>query len=270
MANAPGSVGSPPPDAFRSAVDDLFWSLNDRFLAETREASQLTDDTVLDFGYYARHRIETIKRIRMTAYTDALALAAMIRADYDSARIWARYACEELDHDRMFHDDLERHGISRSFVDSVPCLPATTALGDFLEQEIAEHGALPAVAYSLFVEWNSERFSRAAVEKARRAYGDDCVRGSSDHLLVDEGEDHVSEMLVLAERMTAETGVRGHLFRLVERIAELFRQYFSELSAFRGWIEPPSAHDARSDVDNDALDSPTGAGTAGSTVAMPG
>jgi hypothetical protein len=216
-------------------LDSRLEALNERFVIEVPDATHLTDGGELDPGYYVRHRIETIKRIRMTARTDALALAALIPTDYEAARIWARYACEELDHDRMFYEDLEKHGCSREFVDSTPPLQATLDLGQFLEDGIACEGALPAIAYSVFVEWNSERFSRRAVEKAKQTFGDRFVGGSSEHLLVDEGEDHSSEMIALAERLLQPPRDREFLFEQIDEIARLFRAYFAELAGYRGW-----------------------------------
>lgn len=227
-------LASPEVDTLCDLLDRRLSALNQRFLDEVPGAAHLTDDAELDHGYYVRHRIETIKRIRMTARTDALALTALIRDDYDAARVWARYACEELDHDVMFYDDLARHGLSREGIDDVAPLDATVLLVGYLEREIGSSGSLPAVAYSVFVEWNSERFSRRAVEKAREAFGDDFVRGSSDHLLVDERENHSREMIALAERLCRGSDGTERLFELIDEIARLFRAYFIELSAFRG------------------------------------
>ena len=221
-------------DALRATLNQRLWALNQLFLDEVPFAAHLTDSVSLDPGYYIRHRIETIKRIRMTARTDALALAAMIVEDYESARCWARYACEELDHDRMFYDDLAQHGLTRAVIDAQPPLAATIALGRFLEDEIGRSGSLAAVAYSVFVEWNSERFSRTSVEKARSTYGDDYVRGSSAHLLVDESENHSSEMIALAGRLSRAQGGEQRLLRFVDEVAQLFRDYFAELSNYRG------------------------------------
>jgi hypothetical protein len=228
-----GAAVQPRLQALGARLDRELEALNKRFLAEVPDASHLTDDEALDPEYYVRHRIETIKRIRMTARADALALAAMIGEDYDAARVWARYACEELDHDRMFYSDLQRHGVSRAVVDATRPLPATETLERFLDEGLARHGSLPALAYSLFVEWNSERFSRRAVMKAAEAFGDAQVEGARSHLAVDENGDHSREMLMLAERLTRHEGGEAHLFALIHEIAALFRDYFTQLSALR-------------------------------------
>src|ERR1043165_3309807 len=86
------------------------------FVSTVPSASHLNDDTPLDPGYYLRHRIETVKRIRGTARTDALSLAKMVEEDYDAARLWSHYTAEELGHDVMFLDDLAMHGVTREAV----------------------------------------------------------------------------------------------------------------------------------------------------------
>jgi hypothetical protein len=154
----------------------------------------------------------------------------MIGEDYDAARIWARYACTELDHDQMSYDDLERQGLSRPEIDATPALSATEALGHFLEESITRYGSLPAVAYSVYVEWNSERFSRRAVIKAAESFGDAQVAGARSHLEVDDAESHCHEMLILAERLTRNEGEESRLFALIDDIAALFRDYFTQLA----------------------------------------
>ena len=213
-------------------LDELMTEANHLYIREVPGASHLTDEQPLDPTYYLRHRIETIKRIRMTAKTDATALASMVDEDYDAARLWARYACEELDHDRLFYVDLERHGVSRAMIDGTPPFAATLRLGDYLRRRIEAHGAIAAVAYSIFVEWNSERFSWAAVEKARQTFGEDYVEGSSSHLAVDEDQDHYDIMLDIAARLVQAPGAEATLRADILAIAELFRDYFRELYEF--------------------------------------
>lgn len=219
--------------ALGARLDCELEALNDIFLAEIPDASHLTDGEALDSAYYLRHRIETIKRIRLTARADALALAAMIGENYDAARVWARYACVELDHDEMFYRDLESHGVTRAMVDATPLMPATEAMIQFLEEAITRYGSLAAVAYSVFVEWNSERFSSRAVEKAGESFGDALVEGSRLHLTVDETEFHIQDMLMLAERLTRDEGGEARLFAFIHQIAALFRDYFAQLAFFR-------------------------------------
>lgn len=230
-----------PSTSFAESLDVLLRRENECFLAEVPRASHLTDSSALDLAYYLRHRIETIKRIRMTARTDALSLAAMLVENYDAARVWARYICEELDHDRLFYDDLAHHGLTRAAVDAIAPLPATASLGDYLERRTLEDGSLCAVAYSVFVEWNSERYSRPAVEKARATFGRTATEGSFSHLAVDAEEDHARTMIALAEQLTKEPERRSIFLADLGEIARLFRRYFRELNEAGDQDHPTSS-----------------------------
>jgi len=200
------------------------------FLSSVPFASHLNDDAPLDERYYIRHRIETIKRIRMTAKTDALALAAMVDEDYDAARLWSDYAAEELGHDRMFLEDLAKHGVTAGVVDGTEPFPATWRMIAYLTDRISEFGSLPAVAYSVLVEWNSERFSGRAIDKARRRFGDEYVAGSGSHYEIDETEDHYATMVEVARRVMAARGYAPDvLYTLIDGIAGHLRDYFTEL-----------------------------------------
>jgi hypothetical protein len=86
------------------------------------------------------------------------------------------------------------------------------------------------------VEWNSARFSRRAVEKARDTYGVSHVGGSLSHLEVDEGEDHYESMVGVAERLTRDARHYELFFEDLTEIAKLFRRYFHELSHFGGVV----------------------------------
>lgn len=214
---------------FGGWVDTVLVEEGQRFLDETPGATLLGDDSPLHEAYYLRHRIETVWRIWLTARTDAIALTRMIDEDYESARSWAEYTAQELDHDRMFLSDLLAHGVTREQVVATGPFPATRAMVEDIEQAMAEWGSLPAVTYSLFVEWNSERFSARAVEKAEAAFSERHVAGSKSHVGVDLEESHLPMMLGIAGRLVERIGSRDPLEALLRRTAAHFRAYFEAL-----------------------------------------
>jgi hypothetical protein len=98
-------------EAFRKLIDARVTKDVQSILGTVPFAGHLIEDEqVLDEAYYVRHRIETVKRIRMTAKIDALALASLIDIDYEAARKWSHYISQELNHDVLFMKDLEKHG----------------------------------------------------------------------------------------------------------------------------------------------------------------
>jgi hypothetical protein len=210
-------------------LDELLEAEAAIFLASVPSASHLTDDRPLNAAYYIRHRIETIKRIRLTARTDALALVRMVEEDYEAARPWGRYVCEELDHDTMFLGDLQKHGVTAAVVDATPLYAATRDMIDYIERNIAARGSIAAVAYSVFVEWNSARYSEPAVLKAAATFSSEHIAGSHSHLAIDQDEDHYDVMVDITHRLLRGGEPGEILFPLIRDIAALFRRYFEEL-----------------------------------------
>ncbi|WP_256682483.1 hypothetical protein [Burkholderia ubonensis] len=229
-ANPPAAT--PSPAAFREAIEAVLLEEAQRYRAEVPRAGQLADATLpFDTDYYIAHRIETVHRIRLTARTDALALQKMLDEDYDTACRWGDYIVEEMKHDRMFLADLATHGYRKSIIDERPPLKSTRALLDYLEAQIHRVGSVAAVSYSIFVEWNSARFSRAAIERAAAVFGERHVRGANAHLRIDEQDDHYAEMVEIAYRLTAERGGAPVVIALLREIASLLRATFVELHA---------------------------------------
>jgi len=211
-------------------VDVVLMSEIDRILVSVPYAEHLiSEEKVLDEEYYLRHRIETIKRIVLTARVDALALARMIEEDYDSSRLWGHYTAEELNHDILYRRDLHQHGYSDKTIDHTPPLVATQELIAYLTRRMEEIGSLAAVAYSLFVEWNSERVSERVVARAQRRFSAKHVTGSRSHLNIDKKSDHYSMVLDIAQQLVRRIGNERELLTTLEDLARLFSAYFREL-----------------------------------------
>lgn len=217
-------------DTFRNSVEDAIVAEVRLFLSEVPYAAHLSDATEeLNERYYIRHRIETVKRIRLTARIDTLALLKLLDQDYDAARDWARYACEELCHDILYLSDLQSHGVEVATVEATPLFSSTERLIQYLDRAITEHGPLAAIAYSLFVEWNSDQFSSRVVQKAEAQFGSHRVAGSKSHLNIDRHQGHYTVILSLAQRIVAEDDNVGELRTYIADIGTLFRDYFGEL-----------------------------------------
>ncbi|RUL77527.1 hypothetical protein [Dyella choica] len=228
----------------RQAIEQLLNEEASTFGATVPRANHLIDEKEkLDIKYYLRHRVETVRRIRATAATDALALAAMVQEDYEAARRWADYVETEMNHDRLYLADLKAHGLSETAVLGTPPMPATTVLMQLLMQRIAEFGSLPAVAYSLYVEWNSSIASRKVVERAGAALSEDHVKGARAHTGIDDKDGHYDVMVDIAcSVMQARRYPMQILEGLIREIAAVFRGYFHELHLYAA---PAANGDAR-------------------------
>lgn len=234
-------------ETLRASLASVLAEENQLFRTLVPRADHLSasSDQPLDTAYYLRHRIETVHRIRATAKIDGLALAYMVDEDYDAARLWVRYL-EEMNHDQLYLEDLSRHNISLEQVLATPWFVSTFELMHYLTTRMAAYGSLPAVMYSVFVEWNSARSSRDTVERAAAAFSADHVKGARAHVGVDDKHGHLETMIEVAHRIATKRGTPDLMFILIREISALFRAYFTELhwwaAAQPGWSATPIAN----------------------------
>ncbi|NOR63979.1 MAG: hypothetical protein GQ535_16030 [Rhodobacteraceae bacterium] len=217
-------------DTFKEEIENLFRKELVIYFDTVDYANHLTDGSdELNELYYLRHRVETITRIRMTAALDALALSKMLPLDYEAARKWAKYTLQEMNHDKMFMGDLKRHGVSEDQVFGMEPLPATVEMGTFLEDKIVNWSPLAAVAYSLFVEWNSDQYSEQTVDRAEVKYSSSHVKGARAHVNFDVNEDHLEIMFGVAHSLLTSEQQMQQLLETCQVISKLFRDYFQQL-----------------------------------------
>ncbi len=221
-------------EQLKRAIDRIMINECTLFANSVPRADHLSKSKApLDSTYYVRHRIETVRRIWETARTDAIALSVMIREDYDAARLWADYVQEEMNHDKLYLSDLAKHGMTSEMVAATPPFTSTQQLIATLEQRIMQLGSLPAVTYSVFVEWNSKYAARLAAERAATAFGASYVKGAKAHIAIDELDQHDVMMLDVASAVVAARGYSiDMLGALLSEVGALFRAYFAELDQY--------------------------------------
>jgi hypothetical protein len=215
----------------RETVDAFMTAEMDRLRTAVPSAATLTDESrEWPHAYYVRHQVEQVKRIRMTSRTDALALAAMVDEDYQAARWWSRYVAEELNHDLLFLSDLKRHGMEVGDVAAIAPFTSTVAMVAFIESRIRTIGSQAAVAYSVWVEWNSDRSSAIVADRAAARYGRRYVKGTFAHIGIDDTQDHLQTMLSVAVRLIGRGGEETEFFEMLRRITDFAAGYFRELA----------------------------------------
>jgi hypothetical protein len=239
-ANAGSSKAMQTRDQLEDAVERTLRREVKKIFATVPYADHLiAEDTQIEESYYLRHRVETVKRIRLTSKTDALALACMIDEDYKAARWWSRYIAQELSHDLLYLNDLKKHGVTERDVDAIQPFLSTTAMVDYIEGQIRTIGSLAAVAYSVCAEWNSERASAKVVANAEKRYSARHVAGAKAHVGIDEDEDHYKVMLDVSHALLKRNGSDQVFLDLLTKIMSFFGQYFGELYA--ATIAPPKS-----------------------------
>lgn len=165
----------------------------------------------------------------MTSQTDALALAEMIDEDYDAARLWSKYLTQELNHDLLYLSDLKKHGYRLQQVALTPPFASTVSMVEYLKSSISGIGSIAAVAYSVWVEWNSDVASSIVVKRAQKAFSPGHVKGANAHTMIDVNEDHYEVMVTIIEKLLKRGADETVFFQILYDLSTFFIQYFRDL-----------------------------------------
>lgn len=101
--------------------------------------------------YYQRHLMETAWRIRLLRVAESKALAEIAKQSPEAAQIWANYEMEEMLHDELFIQDLEKAGVSREELLNTEPYLSTKLLAGFFSYLLDHEGPLGRVNAPHFV-----------------------------------------------------------------------------------------------------------------------
>ena len=179
--------------------------------------------------YYKRHLIETAWRIRLLRVAEAKALVEIAKVSPVAAQIWAQYEQEEMLHDDLFIQDLERVGVNRQeFLATEPYL-STKLLTGFFSYLLDHEGPLGVVAYSYLVEYVNVKLEPRKLQALKVSVGEAMIVGQISHSHTDINDDHPGEvwsalrLLIKGEQDIA--ALKGYLAEHQRILA----MYFSEL-----------------------------------------
>jgi hypothetical protein len=179
--------------------------------------------------YYKRHLIETAWRIRLLRVAESKALAEIAKQSPEAAQIWANYEMEEMLHDELFIQDLERAGVSRAeFLATEPYL-STKLLAGFFSYLLDHEGPLGVVAYSYLVEYVNVKLEPRKLEAMKESLGDQQIVGQIAHSHTDLNDDHPGEVWnALRFLICNEQDVRALKRYMVEH-QRILAMYFDEI-----------------------------------------
>ena len=144
--------------------------------------------------YYRRHLIETAWRIRLLRVAESKALAEIAKRSPEAAQIWANYEREEMLHDELFIQDLERAGVGRErFLATEPFL-STKLLAGFFSYLLDHEGPMGVVAYSYLVEYVNVKLEPKKLRALKQSVGEDKIVGQISHSHTDVNDDHPGEV----------------------------------------------------------------------------
>jgi hypothetical protein len=187
-------------------------------------------------SYYQRHLVETAWRIRLLRVAECKALAEIAKRSPEAAQIWANYEREEMLHDELFIQDLERAGMSRDrFLATEPYL-STKLLSGYFSYLLDHEGPLGVVAYSYLVEYVNVKLEPRKLKALKVSVGERQTVGQIAHSHTDINDDHPGEVWQALRYLLRDEQDVESLKRYLSEHQEVLALYFKEL--YEDTVEP--------------------------------
>ena len=216
---------------FRAHVDGILDAMLARFYEQAPAARYLAQAGQIDVELFKRHTTETILRIRLARVADGKAIHHLAKTDPMAAQKWAKYAEEEMLHDRLFLKDLKNLGAAEESVYGTDPLLATKLLQGYLYYTLEHEGPQALVTKSYFVEYTTSKTQRQWNDNIKSSLGERAVKGAEAHLGYDVDEDHSTDvwnvLMTMVHGKEDEERVVYHL----NAYFGLFSAYFNELAS---------------------------------------
>lgn len=220
--NAAASVG------LRAEIDALIDKQVEQWYETVPQAAHLEGKDV-NSAYYKRHLIETAWRIRLLRVAEAKALVEVAKVSPEAAQIWAHYEQEEMLHDDLFIQDLQRVGVSReTFLATEPYL-STKLLTGFFSYLLDHEGPLGVIAYSYLVEYVNVKLEPRKIEALKTSVGETKIVGQISHSHTDINDDHPGEVWAALRFLIKGEDDIAALKRYLAEHQKILALYFNEL-----------------------------------------
>jgi len=196
---------------------------------ETVPFAQHLNQKTLNDGWYERHTVEHVWRIRLMRSAQVRALHGISKISPEAAQLYARYQDEEMLHDTLFAQDLEAIGVPRAKVFETEPFFATRLLAGFM-YFISEHESpIGAICYSYLVEYTTSKLTGKQLEAMKNSVGEDKIAGQMSHLNTDMVEDHTGDMWRLLNSLIFTQEDEELVFKYLDEFQELLAMYFKQL-----------------------------------------
>lgn len=216
---------------FRAKVDALLDNMIKSIYEAAPAARYLASSNQVDAASFIQHTIQTILRIRLARIADAKAIGLFAKTDPVAAKHWAKYAEEEMLHDKLFLKDLKNLGVDESTVYGTEPFRATKQLQGYLYYTLEHEGPRGLVSKAYFVEYTTRRTQGTWNENVKKSLGDTAVRGAEAHLSYDIDEDHSSEVWNVLMTMALSPADEERVIDHMNVCYNLFVAYFNELAS---------------------------------------
>ncbi|MBA2672399.1 hypothetical protein [Ramlibacter sp.] len=195
------------------------------------------DSSDISRQLFIRHTIQTILRIRLARVADAKTLVLLTKTNPRAAQLWARYADEEMLHDRLFLQDIQRMGMTEEAVYATRPFLATQLLQGYIYYTLEHEGPLGLLAKAYFLEFVSYHTQREWNVNLERALGSGAIEGAKAHIAVDEGEDHIGDVWNVVAMEVHDEADAQRLQRYIDTYYQLFTAYLQELASSDGQLD---------------------------------
>jgi len=198
---------------------------------DSKMANYFKESSNIHVDSYITHTVQTILRIRLARIADAKVLVTLTKENPVLAQKWAKYAEEEMLHDRLFLTDIESLGANAVSVYNTPPFVSTKLLQGYLYYTIEHEGPLGLLTKSYFLEYMTLHTQGAWNSNLEKNFGPGSLDGAISHLDLDGEEDHVGDVWdVLSNELRNETDVEKFLEHL-NVYYKLFIEYLNELES---------------------------------------
>ncbi|WP_087499477.1 hypothetical protein [Pseudomonas sp. SID14000] len=212
----------------RGEIDKIIDDQVEQWYKTVPQAAHLEGKDV-NSAYYKRHLIETAWRIRLLRVAEAKALVEVAKVSPEAAQIWAHYEQEEMLHDDLFIQDLQRVGVSREeFLATEPYL-STKLLAGFFSYLLDHEGPLGVIAYSYLVEYVNVKLEPRKLEALKGSVGESKIVGQISHSHTDINDDHPGEVWAALRFLIKGEQDIAALKRYLAEHQKVLAMYFNEL-----------------------------------------
>lgn len=198
---------------------------------KTESMSNFHKGEWFDNEYYKRHILECVIRIHMNNELDANAVKVASINNIPAAKKLSYYLYDELGHDEMFGQDLEKYGYSIDDISVENAFPATWKLMGYLNLCVNKFGPLAAITWDWFLEYYGDKFNPFITQKASSELGSKLVSGAASHVAFDEAEDHSGMMNDMLSTVIKNENDLNKAIVHIESFIPMVGEYFQALHA---------------------------------------
>ncbi len=215
---------------FRAEIDSIIDQQIIDWNANVPATDQHTKKAEFNHPMYIRGLAETALRIRLLRVIESKAIAEIAKTSPEAAMIWAEYECDEMLHDEMFIQDLEKAGVSRAeFLEIEPYM-STKLLVGFFSYLMDHEGPMGVVAYSYLVEYVNVRLEPAKLKGLEDILGKDAIAGQIAHSHTDINHDHPGMVWGALRHLITSDDDKVALKMYLKEFQKLLAMFFVEIN----------------------------------------